>query len=100
MLFGGSGLRPMSTTTHALQHAAAALATPERAPTYRELAEQAGVPVPVARYTVANLCRAGCLYIVRKRRVAYNNRPVAEYAPAGHAGHFALADALRAWRTC
>lgn len=59
----------------------------------------AGAAVPVARYTVANLCRAGCLYIVRKRRVAYNNKPVAEYAPAAHAGHLALADALRAWRT-
>ena len=66
----------------ALMSAAHALATPERAPTLRELAAHAQVGLDAANATMKNLSRAGRMQKVRERRVAYRNRPVAEYAPA------------------
>lgn len=75
-------MRPAGEVRQALLQAAADLATAERAPTQRELAEAAQVSYCTARYMVPWLHRAGALRIVRTRRVDYRNRPVAEYAPA------------------
>lgn len=57
-----------------------------------------------ARSMVRDMARYGALCVVRERRVAYRNRPVAEYAPAvrntrADAGHFALQAAIGAWAT-
>lgn len=75
-------MRPAGEIRQALLNAATLLATPERAPTVRELAHHAGVGLDAARRTVDNLKRCGALEIARPRRVDYRNRPVAEYQPA------------------
>lgn len=74
-------MRPPVAVRRAVLQAAAELTTPAHAPTLRELAAHAGVAAHSARWAVADLRRAGALRIVRTRRVAYRNRPVAEYAP-------------------
>lgn len=89
----------------ALISAAQALATPERAPTLRELAAHAQVGMDAAAATVKNLSRSGRMQKVRERRVDYRNRPVAEYAPAAgqvpahRAGHgwVDLGQCLHGW---
>lgn len=75
-------MRPAGDVSQALISAAHALVTPERAPTLRELAAHAQVGLDAATVTVKNLNRSGRMQKVRERRVAYRNRPVAEYAPA------------------
>ncbi|WP_395026577.1 hypothetical protein [Comamonas odontotermitis] len=98
--------RPAGEVRQALLQACEQLVTPERAPTVRELALAAKVSVQAATDTVKNLKRAGLLTIVRKRRVSYRNKPVAEYVPinpwAGGLGHSAgsgaLAAVLQSWR--
>jgi hypothetical protein len=50
-------------------------------PTLQELARAAQVATRDAMNTVKNLTRSGKLEPVAERRVAYRNRPVAEYAP-------------------
>lgn len=74
-------MRPAGEVSQALLQAAMDLATEQRAPTQRELAMHAQVGFRAARLTVPNLLRAGHLVMVRRRAVAYCNRPVAEYAP-------------------
>ena len=63
----------------ALLQACQALATPDRAPTLRELAAEACVGLAAARKTIGNMRQAGALRIARERRVAYRTKPVAEY---------------------
>jgi len=75
-------MRPAGEIREAILQAACALATPEQAPTLAELAQRACVGLEVARRTVDNMKRSGLLRVPRTRRVAYRNRPVAEYAPA------------------
>jgi hypothetical protein len=74
-------MRPVGDVSAALVAAARELRTPERAPTLAELAAKAQVARGAARRAIDNLCRAGKLHIVRRRKVSYRNRPVAEYAP-------------------
>ncbi len=74
--------RPSGDVRQALLQAAQALATPERGATVRELAAQGCVGLAVAVHTVKHMRAAGVLRIARLRRVAYRNRPVAEYEPA------------------
>lgn len=80
----------------ALLSAAAELVTPTRAPTLAELTERIGQDMPlggeVVRKTVHNMTYHGKLRIVRTRRVAYRNRPVAEYAPVDPAEEGASGD--------
>jgi len=97
-------MRPAGEVRQALLTAAATLATPERAPTVREMAHHAGVGLEAARRTVDNLKRCGAFEIARHRRVAYRNRPVAEYQPArlellgqGDAPFIDLARVLGGW---
>lgn len=98
-------MRPAGEVRQALLQAAADLTTPDRAPTLGELAEHAQVGYAHARWSVQNMARAGALRIVRTRRVAYRNRPVAEYVlvdraqqgQGASAGHVALRAAVRAW---
>lgn len=75
-------MRPAGEIRLALLQACVALATPEQAPTLREIAAYARVGLAAAEATVKNMRRAGVLRQVRVRRVAYRNRPVAEYVPA------------------
>lgn len=75
-------MRAPGEVRQALLCAAAELATPERGPTLAELAARAQVGRDVALHTVKNMKRSGELTVPRTRRVAYRNRPVAEYAPA------------------
>ena len=74
--------RPPGEVSLALLRSAAQLATPERAPTMRELAHHAMVGVEAANVAVKNLKRSGRLVPVRLREVRHRTRPVAEYAPA------------------
>jgi len=74
--------RPAGEVSLALLRSAAQLATPERAPTMRELAMHACVGLEAANATVKNLKRHGKLVPVRLRQVRNRTRPVAEYAPA------------------
>jgi hypothetical protein len=74
--------RPAGEVSLALLRSAAQLATPERAPTMRELAHHAMVGVDAANVAVKNLKRSGRLVPVRLRQVRHRTRPVAEYAPA------------------
>lgn len=74
--------RPAGEVSLALLRSAAQLATPERAPTMRELAHHAMVGVEAANVAVKNLKRSGRLVPVRLREVRHRTRPVAEYAPA------------------
>jgi len=95
-------MRPAGEIRQALLTAATHLATPDRGPTLLELATYAQVGMVAARRTVDNMKRHGALRIVRERRVAYRNRPVAEYAPPAQAKPVAAAGAdlhavLRAW---
>lgn len=76
-------MRPAGEIRQALLQACQALATPERAPTLREIAARAQVGLQAAEATIKNMRRAGVLRVVRQRRVDYRNRPVAEYVPAG-----------------
>lgn len=73
-------MRPPGEVSLALLRAVDELATPVRAPTLQEIAQRACVGVTAARRAADNLRRSGKLDIVRQRRVAYRNRPVAEYA--------------------
>lgn len=74
-------MRPAGEVRQALLDAAAALFTPERSPTLLELAQHAQVGKTAARQTICNMRRAGVLALVRERKVAYRNKPVAEYCP-------------------
>jgi len=81
-------MRPAGEISRALLWAASELATPERAPTLRELAHKAQVGEAAALTTVKNLTRAGKLRRAcdvhgqpRERQVDYRNKPVAEYEP-------------------
>ncbi len=75
-------MRAPGEIRQALLSAAQELAAPERAPTLAEMAARAQVGLKAATYTVKNMKRCGELTVPRTRRVAYRNRPVAEYAPA------------------
>lgn len=75
-------MRPAGEIRMALMGAVRELARPEQAPTLAELSARTQVGEQAARHTLSNLTRSGQLRIVRTRRVAYRNRPVAEYAPA------------------
>lgn len=103
---GVVGMRPKGEAHLALMEAARVLATPDRGATLRELAARACVGRTAARCTLNNLVRSRALVIVRTRRVAYRNRPVAEYAlpdPAAVNPRVAmgvLTSALSAWHTC
>lgn len=99
-------MRPHSEVRAALLSAASTLATPQQAPTLRELAAHAQVGHDHARRMVNNLTRYGALTVVRTRRVQYRNRPVAEYAPVqahsvagsgSDAGFVDLGQMLRMW---
>jgi hypothetical protein len=98
-------MRPVGDVSAALVAAAQQLQTPERSPTLAELAAKAHVARGAARRAIDNLCRAGKLHIVRRRVVAYRNRPVAEYeACTPHAtsvpdgeGILHLGELLAAW---
>lgn len=74
-------MRPLGEISLALLGAAQELSTPDRGPTLAELAAHAQVGYDAATATVKNLTRHSRLRIVRKRRVPYVNKPVAEYAP-------------------
>lgn len=74
-------MRPAGEIRTVLLCAARELASPDRAPTLAELSAHTQVGEQAARRTLSNLTRRGQLRIVRTRRVAYRNRPVAEYAP-------------------
>lgn len=75
-------MRPAGEIRQALLQACQALATPERAPTLREIAAHAQVGLQAAETTIKNMRRAEVLLVARERRVDYRNRPVAEYVPA------------------
>ncbi len=78
-------MRPAGEIRMALLQAARDLVAeavqPCKGPTLSELASKAGVGRDAARVHVSNCKRSGALEIVGHRRVAYRNRPVAEYAP-------------------
>ena len=74
-------MRPAGEVRQALLKAARELTTTERSPTLMELACHAQVGFMDARRTVSNMHRARVLVVVRTRKVAYRNRPVAEYSP-------------------
>lgn len=95
-------MRPAGNVRRALQVAAETLATPQRAPTMRELAFHAGVPPESARRTVDHMRRSGHLVPVRPRHVAYRARPVMEWATPSvmqrlGLGCIGLAQAMSAW---
>lgn len=75
-------MRPLSDVAKALLSAACELSAAGRRVTLAEMASAACVGQKAARHTVANLHRRGHLKIVGERRVAYRNRPVAEYMAA------------------
>lgn len=95
-------MRPAGEVRKALLDACTTLAQPQQAPTLRELAAHARVGLEAARGTVSEMRRAGVVRIARTRRVAYRNRPVAEYEPAPRALHTAppsqgLARVMTVW---
>ena len=94
-------MRPVGEISLALLGAMQELRTPEQAPTVRELALHAQVGIDAATETVKNLRRHGHVRIVRRRRVDYVNKPVAEYEPASSvnegAGLVDLGDVMSAW---
>lgn len=98
-------MRPAGEVRLALLDACRQLATPDRAPTLREIAARACVGLDAATHTVKHMSRAKQLRIVRERRVDYRNRPVAEYEPvpadvaqaADDAGFVDLGSVLRVW---
>ena len=73
-----------NTASHspAVLKAARELATPQQAPTRREIAAHLMLNTREINTTVDNLARTGKLHQVRLREVAHRTRPVAEYAPA------------------
>lgn len=75
-------MRPAGEVRQALIQAARELAQSGRGATLAELADKACVGREAARMHVPKLKSRGHLQIVCERRVAYRNRPVAEYAPA------------------
>lgn len=80
-------MRPVGEISLAIMRAASELAHVDadgaaHGPTLRELAHKACVGMRAARMSVDTLRRGGKLAPVAQRRVAYRNRPVAEYAPA------------------
>lgn len=75
-------MRPPGEISLALLGAARELCTPDQCPTLHELATHAQVGKDAAEATVKNMTRHGRMRIVRTRKVAYRNKPVAEYAPA------------------
>lgn len=95
-------MRPAGEIRTLLLETVRELSLPERSPTLAELSARTQVGEQAARHTLSNLTRSGQLRIVRTRRVAYRNRPVAEYAPAEVAegkGYVDLAQVLTAaWR--
>jgi hypothetical protein len=92
-------MRPAGEIRQALMTAAGELATPDRGATLRELAARAQVGHAAARSTIQNMHRAGHLVRREDRRVAYRNRPVAQYAPASQSQPVSgVADILRVWQ--
>ena len=93
-------MRPAGEIRQALMKAVHELATDDRGATLVEIAERACVGRDAARTHIPKLKSRGHLRIVRERRVAYRNRPVAEYAIA-HAGQLpgsmVLANCLQSW---
>jgi len=89
-------MRPRGEVYLALLAAARELGTPERGATLRELAHRASVGLRAARYTVGYMHATGALAIARTRRVAYRNRPVAEYVLADAAAQPAPAPGVSA----
>ena len=75
-------MRPAGEIREALLNSCRALATPDSAPTLRELASHAQVGTDAARRTIENMARHGVILKARERRVEYRNRPVHEYVPA------------------
>jgi hypothetical protein len=80
-------MRPAGEVRTALLQAARDMVTlqalpPERGITLADMAVRACVGREAARRTVSDMRRAGALRIVAQRRVAYRNRPVAEYRPS------------------
>lgn len=88
-------MRPASDIRTALLQAALAAHASGQSPTLLELAHQAQVGVAAATHTVKNLRRAGLLQICGTRRVAYRNRPVAEYAPVSQSIELTAAHSLQ-----
>jgi DNA-binding transcriptional regulator YhcF (GntR family) len=74
-------MRPMGEISLALLGAMVELRTEVQAPTLRELAVHAQVGIQTAERTLDNMKRHGHVRIVRRRRVGYVNKPVAEYEP-------------------
>lgn len=66
----------------ALLQAAMELNTPARSATLREIVRHAQVGYSAGRSAIHHMRRAGLLVICGERRVAYRNKPAAEYAPA------------------
>lgn len=99
-------MRPAGEIRKALLDACTDLAgdvqDPEHGPSLREIAHRACVGLDAARDTMKNMARAGVVHRVNSRRVAYRNRPVAEYRPgamatAANDAFAALSGAVRAW---
>ena len=98
-------MRPAGEVRLALLDACRQLATPDRAPTLREIAAKACVGLQAARNTVPNMVRAKQLRPVRPRAVQHRNRPVAEYEPVSSdaaaasddEGFVDLGSVLRVW---
>ncbi len=92
-------MRPADEVTRVLLFAVCALHGAGRSATLSELAGATGVAVHMVRSRVRDLRRHGHLTIVRQRRVAWRNRPVAEYAPAtrAQAPECALSGVAHAW---
>ncbi|MDD2728307.1 hypothetical protein [Malikia sp.] len=94
-------MRPASEVRTALLQAVRHCHGLGQSPTLLELAHQAQVGVAAATHTVKNLRRAGLLQICGTRRVAYRNRPVAEYAPVSQpielAAVHSLQSTLHSW---
>ena len=77
-------MRPAGEVREAVLKAVAELTTEDQAPTVRELAEKSKVGYTATLETVRNLNRANLIHIPRRRKVAYRNCPVAEYAPVSY----------------
>ncbi len=92
---------PAPSIRQALLAAAADLAACGQGATLREMAACAQVQPHQARWAVRDLRRGGHLRIVGERRVAWRNRPVAEYLPAALAGGPAsdLMAVISRWRS-
>lgn len=97
-------MRPLGEVSLVLLGAMVELRTDVQAPTLRELAVHTQVGMGTAENTVKNLKRHGHVRIVRTRRVAHVNKPVAEYEPTapiddGGAGFVDLGSVISsAWR--